>query len=1392
MNDQGASELPQRAVTDSLTSESEPVTPVNSPELEIRKSGRRFEIIGLISTLFVVTITSGTATLILGWLWIFHDPVATGGGIMSAVQNGTFAIREPSGSAIGESTSSQTHTQTLRILTFSALASHLVSVTSTILVNLLGYRSAKQWLRASENAGDVNLTPIQYGLLVRALGSGSLMSIINTLRYTYRSRRAPVPRLFKDALIGVAGVYALSHIVGVIDLWLHSRARSISVFRDVPVRLEALYGITYNETTCGAFNMTGLPCQSLISTQSNGTYWAYDEPRTYLEGIDTISGVNPDFTLGYIDDTAILVPGPSRNFKSHAFSINTQGLRVECTNLRDQCNRLQSPFPVSLVPGSNPVTNCSKAGYPRFPYHTSGELQFSGNDTRDIRNLVLGIIGNEMGGMLQGTGDFSSPLTPNPATALVQLNWDDFRYWVNHANPGVRYLNHLDLYGKCSMTYLDVIAQYDPIEVKWAIAETSLSRPELASILWTPMIFQLWTDDLPYTLTPYMVIGQADVFDTLASLMSKRGIAYTAPLMKFTEAFNVTTPQPVALGLYPVVPTLLLVGCLYIYSLTALIIFFLSCTSDYIVIVVPRELTRKREREKKKSALDLAQSWLTDPLPLVGSVFPGWDGRHVERSVKSNPLHQVYDSKWGLDKVGIGLHQGSKGEMIFGLVQQSHSLTGKYQQSFPTVKDDSAIQDKVSPQLSDLGPRSGGKSDEPSLSPARPKLDVLKPRRRCRLVGLLPTLCAVGITGGTGTLILGWVCEFQDPVEKHGGFLSALRNGSFVITESSTSGEFLFSQTQSETLRILLFSALASHVVSVASTLLVTLLAYRAATQWLRASENPDDVNVTPIQYGLLVRTLGSGSLMSIINSLRYISRSKRAKAPRLFKEALASVTGIYLLTHVVGLVDLWLHSRARAVSVIRSIPFEAEALYGITYNEEKCGSFNKTELPCQKLIGPIEGVLWFAPETLTVSSGSWYTVLDVNPYFKLEQIDGTTILVPGLAKNYQSQGFSFNTHGLRVHCANLEDQCERLAAPLTQYLVQDESPVTNCSKAGYPRIPYYTTGELSPKGLDTRNIKTFVLGIVGEEMGGMTNGTASFHSAWTPNPALTVVQIRWPNDITSDSADTPGVTDLSVPDLYATCTFTYLDVVAQYDSLQAEWSILETNLSSPELASIFWTPLMFQWAESHLLHALKPYVMDRGAQVMEMLELTLGRANMGFVAPLMEFVPASNVTTPRPVALGVYPTTPTLLLVTCLYIYSLVAIVAFVLACISNDRVISVSSNLTKEGEPDEERSILDITHTWLTDPLPFIGWLFPGGDERDVARSAESDPLRQVYDSKWGVEKVGIGLYKGNNGEMIFGLRRHNHPRSQQHGRVFSVEDVKAALRDKYPIDGDAAIIH
>ncbi|KAG9049197.1 hypothetical protein FS837_010919 [Tulasnella sp. UAMH 9824] len=667
-------------------------------------------------------------------------------------------------------------------------------------------------------------------------------------------------------------------------------------------------------------------------------------------------------------------------------------------------------------------------------------------------------------------------------------------------------------------------------------------------------------------------------------------------------------------------------------------------------------------------------------------------------------------------------------------------------------------------------------------SAKRPQLEIHTSRTRFSIIGLLSTFCVFATTGGTATLILGWLYSLYDPVAGENGVTPALRSGFFAIRESGASDEEdIASQTHTETLRILTFSALASHLISVTSTILVTLLAYRAARQWLHASENPGDANLTPIQYGLLVRTLGSGSLMSLINTLRYTSRSKRASTPRFFKEAFAGATGIYLLSHAVGLVDLWLHSGARSTTVFRDVQVESDALYGLAYSEARCGPFNKTELPCQRLIYAAQNGIVYANDDPWIYHETYDTISDINPYKKSEYVNGTAILVPGPAKDFQSHGFTINTQGLRVQCSNLRDQCDRLPMPLIQvaWPGPHSGPVTNCSKAGYPCIPYHTSGELKVSGRDTRNIESLVLGVIGDELGGMLYGTSDFSSGWTSNPATTVVQLRWPNN--GALRNTPGAVYLNAVDLYATCNLTYLDVVAEYKPRDAEWRILETRLSSPELASVFWTPMLFQIGTVYLLNALRPYIANRGAQTIDILESLLAKQGIGFAAPMMTFTAASNVTTTQLVTLGLYPIAPVLLLVSCLYIYALAALAIFFVACTSNDRRILVPRHLTKGGEQDEDRSALDVAQAWLTDPLPFIGAMFPGGDGRQVARSVESDPLHQVYDSTWESGKVGIGLYKGSKGELVFGLMGQRDPRSRRYGRLFQVEDEERALQEK-----------
>lgn len=186
---------------------------------------------------------------------------------------------------------------------------------------------------------------------------------------------------------------------------------------------------------------------------------------------------------------------------------------------------------------------------------------------------------------------------------------------------------------------------------------------------------------------------------------------------------------------------------------------------------------------------------------------------------------------------------------------------------------------------------------------------------------------------------------------------------------------------------------------------------------------------------------------------------------------------------------------------------------------------------------------------------------------------------------------------------------------------------------------------------------------------------------------------------------------------------------------------------------------------------------------------MTLAQVNMGFVSTLITHVPEYNVTTPRLVALGLCPIAPTLLLVACLRIYSLAARIVFSFASTSNGQLLPVPRNLKMGGK--QTRLVLDVAQTWLTDPLPFSDRYCLGRDGRHVARSLESDPLRQVYDSDLELGKVGTGLYNlVDKGETIFGLVHQSHSRSRRNERVFPVGDEEIALPGRFQINGGAAI--
>ncbi|KAG8897587.1 hypothetical protein FRC00_004060, partial [Tulasnella sp. 408] len=118
---------------------------------------KRLGLIGTVPTFFVLLISFGFATLIVAWVLTHQDddPESGGLGIAAAIRNGSFVLNE------GKQSEVQAHPHvSLRVLMFSAFASHLISVTSAFLMTVVAYRAAAQWLSSSETCTLSNPTPI--------------------------------------------------------------------------------------------------------------------------------------------------------------------------------------------------------------------------------------------------------------------------------------------------------------------------------------------------------------------------------------------------------------------------------------------------------------------------------------------------------------------------------------------------------------------------------------------------------------------------------------------------------------------------------------------------------------------------------------------------------------------------------------------------------------------------------------------------------------------------------------------------------------------------------------------------------------------------------------------------------------------------------------------------------------------------------------------------------------------------------------------------------------------------------------------------------------------------------------------------------------------------------
>lgn len=211
---------------------------------------------------------------------------------------------------------------------------------------------------------------------------------------------------------------------------------------------------------------------------------------------------------------------------------------------------------------------------------------------------------------------------------------------------------------------------------------------------------------------------------------------------------------------------------------------------------------------------------------------------------------------------------------------------------------------------------------------------------------------------------------------------------------------------------------------------------------------------------------------MAFLKSIQYVLRGtrRRASLPPLFKQALGTAAVIYILTHTVGGVDIWLHGTTFSAAAMRPDTYNEPAPFGVDFNSTLCPDQqpSRTKLPC---LCSRDG--WAFNYTDIIRTGYSASFNESDSPFRVITLANerdTAIVIPGSSTNYGEKSFVANTFAARAECKSINNLCERVPEGTGTY-------TGNCSNIGYPTIPY-----ILPDGMGIAN---YVFGFVNGSMAG-------------------------------------------------------------------------------------------------------------------------------------------------------------------------------------------------------------------------------------------------------------------------------------------------------------------
>ncbi|KAG8680648.1 hypothetical protein FRC09_018078, partial [Ceratobasidium sp. 395] len=519
---------------------------------------------------------------------------------------------------------------------------------------------------------------------------------------------------------------------------------------------------------------------------------------------------------------------------------------------------------------------------------------------------------------------------------------------------------------------------------------------------------------------------------------------------------------------------------------------------------------------------------------------------------------------------------------------------------------------------------------------------------KIRFKSLFPTLAVVFSTWGLGLGVLAWVyVKLRIPMS------TAFQKGYLLVDEGIKWQDSM----ESATLRTLTATSAISTLISLTSSLLMALMAYRVAHLWMAEERSSSTLRSTattgptPLQYGLLVQILSASGVMSLYNSIKYMCKGKsRAHTPSYFKSAVWLGVLVSLITKLVGVADLWLHATTSAVVYNLTISDGSTTtplMTSIAFNNALCDEYD----------APIGDRI-----CLTGSDG-WANMIDDEHIIRqgeaiianyssdrrvitLADEADLAIVVPLTVDKFAT--FRATSFGALAQCQSLNTQC-----------VTEESRV-DCSNLGIYAIP-----------LNSNSARSMALVAPYDEW----NSTAAPDSNLNygpanccgTNPVRSILQLGWASQRSgSVEPPNPAVFTGQIPllNIFAMCDLTFFNVTVSYDGRapsQKSWSLIRegTTQSDEVFATTLSAPFAWQLITENLTANIKSRAMlaQSTDEVMAALNQELARLALGYVASAFAFIPATRVEVFKPTVLGRYPVAPLLTFVGLLFLYGLVAL---------------------------------------------------------------------------------------------------------------------------------------